>query len=90
MHVSEIRMARLFPWITLLLLHIILLCHVLCLYCNTVSPRPKNVQLTHVTERPDLQGRLQGNAGSSDLAVLFSAFGRTPVHGHIQYSCLMY
>lgn len=79
-----------FPWIILLLLHVILLHHVLCLNFNTMSPNPKNVQLTNVTEKPDLQGYLQGNTGSSNLAVLLSAFRGTPVHGHIQYSCLMY
>ena len=83
-------MAHFFPWITLLLLHVTLLHHVVCLYFNTVSPSPKSVQLTHVTERPDLQGCLQGSAGSSNLAVLLSAFRGTLVHGHIQYSCLMY
>lgn len=88
--VSNVRRAHLSSWVTLLFLYIILLYHVLCLHFNTMSPSPKNAQLTHVTERPDLQGCLQGNTGSSNLAVLLSAFRGTPVHGHIQYSCLMY
>ena len=60
------------------------------IYFNTTSPDPKNVRLTDVTGRPDLQGCLQGDTGSSNLAVLLSAFRGTPVHGHIRYSCLMY
>lgn len=48
-----------------------------------MSPNPKNVQLTNVTERPDLQGCLEKNTGSSNLAVLLSALRGTPVHGHI-------
>lgn len=79
------------PWIIWLLLHVILLCPGLCLSFHTMSPDPKNVLRAQRHQEARFARMLAGGYRKFKFGcVLLSTFRGTPVHGHIQYSCLMY